>query len=129
MMLSTSPPTAALGRDLNNAIANFSRTADNNGTTTQVEVVDGLRVLGAPIGSPPPFATLSSKALCPKHVETHSRSWRVWTTSKAWQGSTVCARYTSSLTSLAQTSSPLPAPLSPTTFSSGPANSPMASAT
>eukprot|EP00956_Cyclotella_meneghiniana_P037754 scaffold143726_cov74-Cyclotella_meneghiniana.AAC.5 len=52
MMLSPCDNIKRQGSDLNDAIAAFSRTTDKNiGATVPVEVIDGLRVLGAPIGS------------------------------------------------------------------------------
>eukprot|EP00956_Cyclotella_meneghiniana_P032064 scaffold86358_cov47-Cyclotella_meneghiniana.AAC.5 len=51
MISSTNPRINHLGRDLDEAITKYSRRKDENGEMTKVEVVDGLRVLGAPIGS------------------------------------------------------------------------------
>eukprot|EP00956_Cyclotella_meneghiniana_P038063 scaffold148342_cov36-Cyclotella_meneghiniana.AAC.4 len=45
MLQSSVPSTVALGRDLDNAIATFSRATNSNGITSQVEVVDGLPFL------------------------------------------------------------------------------------
>eukprot|EP00956_Cyclotella_meneghiniana_P041000 scaffold211404_cov36-Cyclotella_meneghiniana.AAC.3 len=43
--------TRDIGQDLETAIATYSTTKDSDGNVVKVEVTDGLRVLGAPIGS------------------------------------------------------------------------------
>ena len=49
--------------DLDNAVSTYSRTSSSDRAYTKVEVVDGLRVLGAPIGSPTFCATFLADAL------------------------------------------------------------------
>ena len=51
MLSSANPHTNHLGRDLDATIAKYSRGKDTSGEMTKVEVVVGLHVLGAPIGS------------------------------------------------------------------------------
>ena len=48
---SDNPEHQALAESLRRTIATYSRTMGEDGTYTAVEVTDGLRVLGAPIGS------------------------------------------------------------------------------
>ena len=55
--------TQFVGADLNRAVTDYSRKTNEQGGFTKVEVVDGLRVLGAPIGSPSFCAAFLANAL------------------------------------------------------------------
>ena len=63
LITSNDTTTHLIGMDLDNAVSTYSRKSSSDGVFTKVEVVDGLRVLGAPIGSPTFCATFLADAL------------------------------------------------------------------
>eukprot|EP00956_Cyclotella_meneghiniana_P012688 scaffold18030_cov64-Cyclotella_meneghiniana.AAC.2 len=63
LITSNDTTTHLIGMDLDRAVSTYSRAPSSDGAYTKVEVVDGLRVLGAPIGSPTFCATFLANAL------------------------------------------------------------------
>ena len=71
MKASPNTTTQSMGHDLDKAIESYSRAKDTNGNMTKVEVVDGLRVLGVPIGSATFCASFLETALKKATSDTH----------------------------------------------------------
>ena len=63
LISSNDASTRVAGMELDRAVTDYSRTNNKEGGFTKVEVVDGLRVLGAPIGSPSFCAEFLASAL------------------------------------------------------------------
>ena len=60
-----------VGQSMKHAVSKYSRTKDPNGNLIPYEVTDGLRVLGAPIGSSNFCNTFLMKAISKAKDDTH----------------------------------------------------------
>ena len=71
LLQSTQLDHRIIGQSLKHAVSKYSRTKDTDGNLTPYEVTDGLRVLGAPIGSTNFCNTFLMKAITKAKNDTH----------------------------------------------------------